>query len=208
MGFPFACAKSCLIFVPGRFMRWFKAFFAVGVFGAVSRQPATAQRRSGAQGLEGEPYRAQPWPVPSPDPATSAFAVLFGPPGDGPFRLASIAHASVQNLLRRAQMPQPEYRALAAWPVARSFAVSKRRGHGATGGNHLEDQRGCAGADYFHAGRATAEAAAFGRGANVPVIWWAAANDSYFPPDLSRQLADAFHRDSGESFHVLAATQR
>jgi hypothetical protein len=35
------------------------------------------------------------WQVPSPDPDTAA-------------------HASMQNVLRRAQMPQPEYRALAA----------------------------------------------------------------------------------------------
>ena len=30
------------------------------------------------------------------------------PPGDGPFRLALIAHATTQNVLRRAQMPQPD----------------------------------------------------------------------------------------------------
>ena len=55
--------------------------------------------------------------------ATPAHAVLFRPPGDGPFPLALIAHASTQNVLRRAQMPQPEYRALAALLVARGFAV-------------------------------------------------------------------------------------
>ena len=49
--------------------------------------------------------------------------ILFRPPGDGPFPLALIAHASTENVLRRAQMPQPEYRALAAWLVARGFAV-------------------------------------------------------------------------------------
>jgi hypothetical protein len=31
------------------------------------------------------------------------------------------AHASTQNVLRRAQMPQPEYRALAARLLARGF---------------------------------------------------------------------------------------
>ena len=84
--------------------------------------------------------------------------VLFRPPGDGPFRLALIAHASTQNVLRRAQMPQPEYRALAAWLVARGFAVlvPERPGHGATGGKYLEDQGGCDEADYSGAGRATA----------------------------------------------------
>ena len=100
----------------------------------------------------------QQWLVPSPDPDTAAHALLFRPPGDGPFRLAVIAHASTQNALRRAQMPQPEYRALAAWLVARGFAVlvPERPGHGATGGRYLEDQGGCDEADYIRAGRATA----------------------------------------------------
>ena len=218
--------------------------------------------------------------MPSPDPDTAAHAVLFRPPGEGPFRLALIAHASTQNVLRRAQMPQPEYRALAAWLVARGFAVlvPERPGHGATGGKYLEDQRGCDEADYSHAGRATAEeilaalnylrsqpfirhdgavvlghsaggwgalalaaadpavvgtivvfaagrgghandfpnqvcaphtlissAAEFGHGARVPVTWLVAANDSYFPPDLSRKLADAFRGGGGSAdFHVLA----
>src|SRR5450756_2005237 len=50
-------------------------------------------------------------------------------------------------------------------------------------------------------------AAAFGKGARVPVTWLVAANDSYFPPTLSRQLAGAF-RGGGDSvdFHVLAAS--
>ena len=70
-----------------------------------------------------------------------------------------IAHASTQNVLRRAQMPQPEYRALAAWLVARGFAVlvPERPGHGATGGKYLEDQGGCDEADYSRSGRATAD---------------------------------------------------
>src|SRR5439155_26596168 len=56
-------------------------------------------------------------------------------------------------------MPQPEYRALAAWLVARGFAVlvPERPGHGATGGKYLEDQGGCDEADYAKAGRATAD---------------------------------------------------
>jgi dienelactone hydrolase len=85
--------------------------------------------------------------------------VLFRPPGNGPFPLAVIAHASSQNALRRAQMPRPEYRALAAWLVARGFAVlvPERPGHGATGGKYLEDQGGCDEADYAKSGRATAD---------------------------------------------------
>ena len=263
-------------------MQSFKAFFALVVFWAVGTQTATAQTGLGAQGAEGEPGRMQQWLVPSPDPDTAAHALLFRPAGDGPFRLAVIAHATTQNVLRRAQMPQPEYRALAAFLVARGFAVlvPERPGHGATGGKYLEDQGGCDDADYLRAGRATADeiaaalnylreqsfirregavilghsaggwgalalahenppgvsgivafaagrgghandfpnqvcaphtlisaAAEFGKNARVPVTWLVAANDSYFSPDLSRQLADAF-RSSGDKvdFRVLAAS--
>ena len=135
-----------------------KALFVLVVPGAVLTQGAMAQTGFGAQGTEGEPNRMQQWLVPSPDPNIAAHAVLFRPIGDGPFRLAVIAHASTQNVLRRAQMPQPEYRALAAWLVARGFAVlvPERLGHGATGGRYLEDQGGCDEADYFRAGRAAA----------------------------------------------------
>jgi dienelactone hydrolase len=112
--------------------------------------------------MESEPNRMQQWLVPSPDPGNAAQAVLFRPPGDGPFPLALTAHASTQNVLRRAQMPRPEYRALAAWLVARGFAVlvPTRPGHGLTGGKYLEDQGGCDEADYSRAGRATAESMA------------------------------------------------
>src|SRR6202011_5592454 len=76
----------------------------------------------------------------------------------GPFRLALIAHATTQNVLRRAQMPQPQYRALAAYLIARGFAVlvPERLGHGLTGGDYLEDQGGCDEADYAKSGGATA----------------------------------------------------
>jgi hypothetical protein len=139
-------------------MQSFKAIFALALCALVYAQLAMAQVRFGAQGAEAEPNREQQWLVPSPDPDTAAHAVLFRPAGDGPFRLAVIAHASTQNVLRRAQMPQPEYRALAAWLVARGFAVlvPERLGHGATGGRYLEDQGGCDEADYSPVGRATA----------------------------------------------------
>jgi dienelactone hydrolase len=244
-------------------------------------EAAAAQGRFGPQGAEGEPNREQQWLVPSPDPDTMAHAVLFRPPGEGPFRLTVIAHASIQIPLRRALMPQPEYRALASWLVARGFAVlvPERPGHGATGGKYLEDQHGCDEADYSHSGRATAEeisvalnylreqsfirrdgavvighsaggwgalaladddpasiaaivlfaagrgghandfpnlvcaphtliaaAGEFGRGARVPVTWLVAANDSYFSPELSRKLADAFRLGGGKvDFRVVAA---
>src|ERR1700686_4683251 len=140
-------------------MQSFKAFFVLVALCAICTQSALAQVRFGAQGAEGEPGRIQQWLVPSPDRDIAAHAVLFRPPCDGPFPLALIAHASVQNVLLRAQMPQPEYRALASWLVARGFAVlvPERPGHGKTGGRYLEDQRGCDEADYTHAGRATAD---------------------------------------------------
>src|ERR1700716_14871 len=263
-------------------MQSFKAFLALVVGWVVCTQSATAQVRYGAQGAESEPGRMQQWLVPSPDPAIAAHALLFRPAGDGPFRLAVIAHATTQNVLRRAQMPQPEYRALAAWLVARGFAVlvPERLGHGVTAGRYLEDQGGCDEADYISAGRATAgeiaaaldylrgqpfirqdgeviighsagawgalamagenpktvsaiiafapgrgghandfpnqvcaphtlisSAGEFGKAARVPVTWLVAANDSYFSPTLSRQLADAFRGGGGKvDFRVLAAS--
>lgn len=142
-------------------MQRLKAVFVLMALGGLCVQ-AAAQARFGAQGAEGEPNRMQQWLVPSPDPDIAAHAVLFRPPGEGPFRLAVIAHASTQNVLLRAQMPQPEYRALAAWLVSRGFAVlvPERLGHGATGGRYIEDQGGCDEADYTHAGRATADSIA------------------------------------------------
>src|SRR5450631_3197333 len=266
----------------GQFMRLGTVISALVVLGAVGAQSVTAQIIFGARGAEGEPNRAQQWRVPSPDADYAAAAVLFRPPGDGPFRLAVIAHASTQNALRRAQMPQPEYRALAAFLVARGFAVlvPERPGHGATGGKYREDQGGCDEADYSRSGYATADsikaalgylreqpfarqdgtvivghsagawgalalagenpkgvsaiiafapgrgghandlpnqvcaphtliqsAAEFGEDAQVPVIWLVAANDSYFSPDLSRQLADAFRTGGGRvDFRVLPAS--
>jgi dienelactone hydrolase len=261
-------------------MQVFKTACVLVTLGALHAQPAAAQLSLGAQASEGEPDRRQQWLLPSPDPATAAHAILFRPAGEGPFPLAIVAHATSQNVLRRAQMPQPEYRALAAWLVARGFAVlvPERPGHGATGGRYLEDQGGCDEADYAKAGRATADAivaaldfmrgqsfvndavivshsagawgalalaarnppgvaaivvfapgrgghandlpnqvcaphnlisaaAEFGKGARVPVTWLVAANDSYFSPALSRQMADAF-RAGGDrvDFRVLAAS--
>jgi dienelactone hydrolase len=263
-------------------MHSFKLILALVALGIAGSRTATAQPPFGAQGGEGEPNRMQQWLVPSPDPATMSHALLFRPSGDGPFRLAVIAHASTQNVLRRAQMPQPEYRALAGWLVARGFAVlvPERPGHGATGGKYLEDQGGCDEADYARAGRATADeidaavafvrkqgfvrqdgmvvighsagawgalalagespqdivaiiafapgrgghandlpnqvcaphtlisaAAEFGKAARVPVTWLVAANDSYFSPVLSKQMADAFRSAGAKAeFHVLAAS--
>ena len=47
----------------------------------------------------------------------------------------------------------------------------------------------------------------FGKTARVPVIWLVAANDSYFSPDLSRQLVDAFRGGGARvEFRVLPAS--
>src|SRR5437763_961382 len=87
--------------------------------------PARAQ---GPAGAESEPNRMQPWLVPTPLPDTMSHALVYRPAGEGPFPLAVIAHATTQNVLRRAQMPQPQYRALASWLVARGYAVLVRSG--------------------------------------------------------------------------------
>ena len=259
-------------------MQFCKAVFAL--IALVCIHSAGAQTRFGAQGGEGEPNRRQPWLLPSPDPSIVAHGVLYRPVGDGPFPLALIAHDSTQNAPRRAQMPQPEYRALAAWLVARGYAVlvPERPGHGATGGPYIEDQGGCDDANYSRAGYATADsikaalnyllgekfirndgvviighaaggwgalalagedpkvisaiiafapgrghaddtankvcalralvasAAEFADDAKIPVTWLVAANDSYFPPDLSKQMADSFRSGGGTvDFRVLPA---
>jgi dienelactone hydrolase len=140
-------------------MRLFRALLLPILLVLLGCKAAAAEETFGPQGAEAQPNRAQAWLVPSGEPGVASRAVLFRPPGDGPFRLAVIAHASTQNTLLRTVMSQPEYRPLAALLVARGFAVlvPERPGHGATGGSYLEDQRGCDGADYLHAGRATAE---------------------------------------------------
>jgi dienelactone hydrolase len=261
----------------------FRAFFVSLVLAVLWTVAAAAQSPFGPKGAEAEPNRAQAWLVPSPDPDVASHALLFRPSGEGPFRLAVIAHASTQNVLLRAQMPQPEYRTLASFLVARGFAVlvPERPGHGATGGKYLEDQHGCDEADYARSGRATAQeisaavtylrgqpfirrdgtvvighsaggwgalalalanadpaevssiivfapgrgghandfpnqicaphtllaaAGEFGHGARIPVSWLVAANDSYFSPDVSRKLADAFRAGGGKvDFRVLPA---
>jgi len=252
-------------------MRTVKSLLLLIVFALVAPHAAFAQGRFGPDGDELGPDRMQQWLVPTPLPDITSHALLYRPAGTGPFRLAVIAHATTQNVLRRAQMKQPEYRALAAFLVARGFAVlvPERPGHGVTGGQYLEDQGGCDEADYARAGRATAEeiasamgfvrkqpfikpdgvvivghsaggwgalavagqtdvsaiivfaagrggrandfanqvcaphtlkaaAAEFGQGARVPVTWLVAANDSYFAPAFSRQLADAFRSAGGK----------
>ena len=140
-------------------MRLLTTIALLSLLALLMASPVCAQVTFGPSGEEGEQLRRQEWLVPSPDTDIAAHALLFRPAGAGPFRLAVIAHASTQNVLRRAQMPQPEYRPLAAYLVARGFAVlvPQRLGHGATAGRYVEDQGGCDEADYARSGRATAE---------------------------------------------------
>jgi dienelactone hydrolase len=278
-------ALAALVALSGQTLRpemWPPEIMPVRPKAAPTYQPLSQQAWDwGPKGAEGGFCRQQLWLVPTPEASKLAHAFLFRPPGDGPFRLAVIAHASTENALRRAQMPQPEYRALAAFLVSRGFAVlvPERLGHGATGGAYLEDQGGCENPDYSNSGDETAaqialaEAAMrkqtfvrkdgavvighsaggwgaldlagrkldgvstiiifaagrgghaddvpgkvcavekliktaekFGERAGIPVTWLVADNDSYFPPTLSRELADAFRRGGGKvTFTVLPA---
>lgn len=263
-------------------MESLKAAAVLLAVGLSSIAPALGENRLGPQGAEGSPNRRQEWLVPTQDQITPSRALLFRPAGKGPFRLAVIAHASTQNRLARAQMPQPEYPALAAALVARGFAVliPLRLGHGKTGGPYLEDQEGCDNAEYAMSARTTAEAITtaltfmraqafvrkdasvivghsaggwgalaladqspksisaiiafapgrggrasdragnicapdklvaaateFGDGAKIPVTWLVAQNDSYFPPEFSKKMADAFVEagDDKVDFQVLPA---
>ncbi|MBW8856051.1 MAG: peptidase, partial [Bradyrhizobium sp.] len=93
-------------------MRLLNIFVLLPLLALLTASPVCAQVTFGSSGAEGDPFRRQQWRVPSPDTDIAAHARLFRPPGAGPFRLAVIAHASTQNGLRRAQMSQPEYRAL------------------------------------------------------------------------------------------------
>ncbi|WP_448028761.1 alpha/beta hydrolase family protein [Bradyrhizobium liaoningense] len=141
-------------------MRLLNTIALLPLLALLTAPPLCAQVAFGPSGKEDGPLRRQAWRVPSSDGDLPAYALLFRPTGSGPFRLAVIAHASTQNALRRVQMPQPEYRPLAAYLVARGFAVlvPERPGHGATGGRYVEDQGGCDEADYARSGRATADA--------------------------------------------------
>jgi dienelactone hydrolase len=46
----------------------------------------------------------------------------------------------------------------------------------------------------------------FGSTSRVPTLWLYSHNDSYFPPELSRRLAEAFHAAGGRAeYHLLPA---
>src|SRR3569623_3648239 len=94
------------------------AGLTVAAFAACAQTPAF-----GPAGPEGAPARRQEWRVPTPDAATVSHALLYRPQGDGPFPVAIIAHASIENDIQRAQMQQPDYARLALVLVARGFAA-------------------------------------------------------------------------------------
>jgi dienelactone hydrolase len=97
--------------------------------------------------------------IPSPDRRAPMRTLVLRPKGAGPFPLVLINHGSTQNAARRAAMTMPQYTALAQWFLARGYVVALplRPGHGKTGGPYLEDQKGCARADFRNAGLATAD---------------------------------------------------
>jgi len=147
-----------------RFIRCLAEFAGFAILAAVLLQVAHAQDagnvpRVGAANAEGVPLRRQQWRLPTPDPKIPAQALLYRPPGKGPFPLALIAHASTQSALRRAQMRMPDYAGIVAHFVTRGYAVAvpQRPGHGATGGPYLEDQKGCVDADYITSANRTAD---------------------------------------------------
>jgi dienelactone hydrolase len=103
--------------------------------------------------------RRQSWLIPSPEAGLNMKATVLRPAGRGPFPLVVINHGSTQSAERRATFPLPSYEVAARWFVSQGYAVvlPQRPGHGATGGSYLENQGGCARADYRKAGLGTAE---------------------------------------------------
>jgi pimeloyl-ACP methyl ester carboxylesterase len=54
--------------------------------------------------------------------------------------------------------------------------------------------------------RLVAAAAAFGKTSRIPTLLLYAANDTYFPPDLSGRIAEAYRQAGGNlEYHLLPA---
>jgi len=51
--------------------------------------------------------------------------------------------------------------------------------------------------------RLIAAAGEFGRTARIPTLWLYAENDSFFPPDISGEMAEVFNRSGGDVHYVL-----
>jgi dienelactone hydrolase len=97
------------------------------------------------------------WLVPSALPGTEMKVRVFRPPGTGPFSLAVINHGSQQDPPGRQGAKPPEFAALTNWFLQRGYVVvlPERPGHG-DGGKYLEDQGGCADANFEQAAQGTA----------------------------------------------------
>jgi dienelactone hydrolase len=113
-----------------------------------------AESVAGPQGTEEGPYRRQLWLIPSPERGVSMRALVFRPPGEGPFPLVVINHGTLQSMARRMSLSAPVFAAASRWFVERGFSVvvPQRLGHGETGGSYLEDRGRCADPDYRQAG--------------------------------------------------------
>jgi dienelactone hydrolase len=106
------------------------------------------------QGPEETPNRRQLWLIPSSERGVEMRALVFRPPGEGPFPLVVINHGTVQSAARRIDLRAPAFTAAAEWFVGRGYAVvvPQRLGHGETGGPYLESHGACADPDYRQAG--------------------------------------------------------
>jgi dienelactone hydrolase len=108
-------------------------------------------------GIAGDGGRGEDWLIPSTQGGFLMRAKIFRPAGDGPFPLAVINHGSQQGSIRQKSQP-PAFPELTNWFLDRGYAVvlPERPGHGG-GGRYLEDQGGCAKADYVKAGNGAAD---------------------------------------------------
>jgi dienelactone hydrolase len=102
---------------------------------------------------------AKPISVPLSAYGTEMAVSLVLPDGSGPFPLAVINHGSDEQAIRRVSMQPPSFGELSRWFVEHGYAVAMpfRPGHGRSGTPYLEDQGGCADADFGRSGRVTAD---------------------------------------------------
>ena len=102
--------------------------------------------------------QGEDWLIPSTQAGFLMRARVFRPAGNGPFRLAVINHGSEQDSGRRQKSQTPEFPQLTNWFLDRGYAVvlPERPGHGG-GGRYIEDQGGCAKADYIKSGNGAAD---------------------------------------------------
>lgn len=257
---------------------------ALALAGCTTNEPAGTGIDDTPAGQMGaaKPGEAEQWLIPSSQPGLSMHARVLRPAGAGPFPLAIINHGSDQDARRRSASPPAGYPALERWFVEHGYVVvlPVRPGHPPTGGRYLENQGGCANADFRAMGdgvsasieatirymarqpfirpdgivvvghsaggwgglalaarnpagiravinfagggggrnfgkandncapeRLIASAAAFGRTARVPTLWLYAKNDTFFPPDLSQAMADAYRQAGGAVDYRLLPAQ-